>query len=68
MTDRVLTLEQVAERTGRPLATHRYWRHLGIGPKTFKLGRRVVALEGDADRWIIEQRGAADAHGGGTAA
>jgi predicted DNA-binding transcriptional regulator AlpA len=55
MQDRILTLEQIAERTSRPLATHRYWRHLGVGPKTFRLGRRVVAFESDVEKWLREQ-------------
>jgi excisionase family DNA binding protein len=51
---RLLTLDEVAERTRTPLATLRYWRHRGEGPPTFKLGRRVVAREEDVDAWIDE--------------
>jgi predicted DNA-binding transcriptional regulator AlpA len=56
MTDEVLSLEQIAELTGTPVATLRYWRHLGVGPKTFKLGRRVVSMKSDVERWIAEER------------
>ncbi len=32
-------------------ATLRYWRHLGVGPDGFRLGRRVVCRREDVDRW-----------------
>jgi predicted DNA-binding transcriptional regulator AlpA len=51
---RLLTLDEVSERTRTPLATLRYWRHMGQGPPTFKLGRRVVAREEDVEAWIAE--------------
>jgi len=34
----------------------RYWRHLGIGPDGFRLGRRVVYRRDDLERWVIAQR------------
>lgn len=53
----ILRLEEVAARTGIPLETLRYWRKLGTGgPRTFKLGRRVVVAEDDLDAWLDEQR------------
>jgi predicted DNA-binding transcriptional regulator AlpA len=51
---RLLTLAEVSERSRTPLATLRYWRHLGKGPPTFKLGRRVVAREEDVEAWIAD--------------
>ena len=51
----LLTLAEIAERTRVPLATLRYWRHSGIGPDTFRLGRRVVAYESAVDRWVAEE-------------
>jgi predicted DNA-binding transcriptional regulator AlpA len=57
MDDRILSLEEIAKRTGTPLNTLRYWRHLGAGgPKTFKIGRRVVAMESDVEAWVADQR------------
>ncbi len=38
----LLTLEETATALRTPVATLRYWRHLGIGPNGFRLGRRVV--------------------------
>jgi predicted DNA-binding transcriptional regulator AlpA len=60
MSRRILRLQEISDRTGIPLATLRWYRHRGIGPKTWKLGRRVVAYEDDVDAWV-----AAQAQGGG---
>lgn len=55
----ILRLEEVAARTGVPLETLRYWRKTGDGgPRTFKLGRRVVVDESDLNTWLDEQRAA----------
>ena len=35
-----------------PVATLRYWRHLGTGPRSFRLGRRVVYRRDDLQAWI----------------
>lgn len=58
MTGTILTLVDVHELTGVPIATLRYWRLQGngAGPKSFKLGRRVVYAKEDVDAWIAEQR------------
>ena len=48
----LLTLEEVAQKTRVPLATLRYWRHAGLGPATFRLGRRVMAYEAEVENWI----------------
>lgn len=53
--DNYLTLEEVAERMRTPEGTLRFWRHKGIGPKSAKLGRRVVYRETDVDAWIAAQ-------------
>lgn len=54
MTRKIVTLNQIHERTGIPLNTLRYYRTTGIGPKTFRLGGRVVAFEDDVEAWIQE--------------
>jgi hypothetical protein len=38
-----------------PIATLRYWRHLGTGPRSFRAGRHVVYLRGDVAAWINHQ-------------
>jgi predicted DNA-binding transcriptional regulator AlpA len=55
MTRRILRLQEISTATGVPLATLRWWRHRGIGPKTWTLGRRVVAFEDDVEAWIQQQ-------------
>ena len=51
----LLTLTEAADRLRTPVATLRYWRHLGAGPDSFRLGRRVVYRREDIDRWITAQ-------------
>jgi hypothetical protein len=42
----------LASRERAP-ATLRYWRSVGdCGPKSFKLGRRVLYRRADVERWI----------------
>ena len=53
--EELLTLEEVAAVLRAPVATLRYWRHLGVGPDGFRLGRRVVYRREDVDRWVAEQ-------------
>lgn len=57
---KILYQEEVAEMLRRPLSTLRYWRVTGDGPKSFKLGGRVVYKLEDVERWI-EERYAAEA-------
>jgi predicted DNA-binding transcriptional regulator AlpA len=52
--------EEVAEITRIPLATLRFYRHAGKGPKSFRLGNRVVYKRTDVEAWI-EARYNADA-------
>ena len=59
MSKRILRLQEIASATGLPVATLRWYRHRGIGPKTFLLGRRVVAYETDVEAWVEQQAQAA---------
>ena len=52
----LLTLTEAAAVLRTPVATLRYWRHLGIGPAGFRLGRRVLYRRDDLDRWVEAQR------------
>lgn len=61
-----LSTRQVAEMTGIPAATLRYWRHASVGPASFTLGRRVVYRRTEVERWINEQE-QATRRGGGAA-
>ena len=39
---KLLTITEAASIVRAPVATLRYWRHLGTGPRSFRLGRRVL--------------------------
>lgn len=52
----LLNTAEVSELTGVPVATLRYWRHIGTGPKSFKMGpRRIVYKRADVDTWLAKQ-------------
>ena len=51
----LLTITEAAELLRAPVATLRYWRHLGTGPRSFRLGRRVVYRRRDVSAWIESQ-------------
>ena len=53
--EKLLRLPEVAEMTGLPENTLRFWRHQGTGPRSARLGRRVVYRERDVIEWIDEQ-------------
>jgi len=54
--DKMLTVAEVAEMIRVPQGTLRYWRHLGCGPTSFKMGpRRVVYREQDVLKWVDTQ-------------
>lgn len=54
----LLTTSEVAALTRAPISTIRYWRHVGWGPPSFRLGRRVLYRQADVDRWLEEVRAA----------
>jgi predicted DNA-binding transcriptional regulator AlpA len=56
MRRRFLSTAEVSTETGVPQETLRYWRYCGTGPRSFKLGRRVVYSEDDLTEWIEQQR------------
>lgn len=53
--DEMLTLKEVAALLRVPEATLRYWRHLGTGPRGFRLGRTVRYWRSEVQRWLEEQ-------------
>lgn len=52
----LLTLEEAAAVLRTPVATLRYWRHLGVGPDGFRLGRQVVYRRDDVNGWVAERK------------
>lgn len=53
-----MTTGEVAEMFRTSAESVRYWRHIGKGPKSFKVGRRVLYAREDVLRFIGEARGA----------
>jgi DNA-binding transcriptional MerR regulator len=54
----LLTITEAADLVRSPIATLRYWRHLGAGPCSFRVGRRVLYRRADIDDWLATQRDA----------
>lgn len=50
-----LTTSEVAESTGIPAATLRYWRSIGKGPRSFNMGRNVYYSPADVEGWVNQQ-------------
>ena len=48
----LLTITEAADLLRAPVATLRYWRHLGTGPASFRLGRRVLYRRDELLSWI----------------
>jgi predicted DNA-binding transcriptional regulator AlpA len=55
MSQNLITAE-VAELVRAPIETVRYWRHVGKGPKSFKVGRRVLYAIEDVEAWIAQAK------------
>lgn len=52
---RLLRMDEVAELTGIPVGTLRYWRKCKKGPKAARIGRRVAYRLSDVEAWIAAQ-------------
>lgn len=55
MTLTLLGISEVSELTRVPESTLRWYRAAGIGPKSFKVGRRVRYRYEDCLEWITAQ-------------
>ena len=51
----MLTLQEACAFLRVPEGTLRYWRHLGCGPRSFKIGRHVRYWRTDLILWLTEQ-------------
>ena len=56
MSNEYLTTQEVAEVYRTSPETVRYWRHVGKGPKSFKVGRRVLYAREDVEADIRAAR------------
>jgi predicted DNA-binding transcriptional regulator AlpA len=52
----IMTLAEVAAFLRVPEATLRYWRHLSIGPDSFKIGRSVRYQRNGVLDWLRAQQ------------
>jgi hypothetical protein len=53
--EEMYTLQEACAYLRIPEGTLRYWRHLGTGPRSFKLGRHVRYWKADLILWLTEQ-------------
>lgn len=51
-----LTTAEVAEMLRMPPESVRYWRHIGKGPQSFKVGRRVLYELTDVEAFIANAK------------
>ena len=52
MTRKLITTPEAADRVRRPVGTLRYWRHIGFGPRSVRIGRAVLYDEAEVDAWV----------------
>lgn len=53
--EKLLTLDLAAKRLGVAENTLRHWRQKGTGPRSARIGRRVMYRESDLKAWVDEQ-------------
>ena len=53
--DELLTLQEVANVVRVPVATLRYWRHVGTGLRSFRIGRSVRYWRTEVYTWLDSQ-------------
>ena len=53
--DELLTMQEVANVVRVSVATLRYWRHVGSGPRSFRVGRSVRYWRTEVLRWLEQQ-------------
>jgi hypothetical protein len=51
----LMTLEEFAAFVNTPINTVRFWRQNGYGPKSARIGRRVMVRRSDAEAWVQAQ-------------
>lgn len=56
----LLTIEQFAKAVNTPINTVRFWRQTGYGPKSARIGRRVLYRQNEVEAWINAQFDSAD--------
>lgn len=51
-----MTTSEIAELLRTSPETVRYWRHVGKGPRSFKIGRKVLYDRDEVRSWIETAR------------
>ena len=51
-----MTTQEVAQTCRTSPETVRFWRHVGKGPRSFKVGRRVLYAVSDVEAWLDAAR------------
>ena len=54
--EQYLTTGDVAHLCRTTSDTVRYWRHVGRGPASFRVGRRVLYAQQDVEAWLTQLR------------
>ena len=60
--DEMLSLQEACAFLRVPEGTLRYWRHLGAGPRSFKVGRHVRYWRTDLILWLTDQTNRPQSH------
>lgn len=55
MTERLLTIQEVADYLGIPRGTLYAWRYKGEGPRGFRVGKHVRFRAEDIEAWLADQ-------------
>jgi excisionase family DNA binding protein len=58
--DRLITIQELAEYLGVPVATVYQWRYRKEGPTGFRVGRHVRYRWSEVEAWIEQQLADAD--------
>lgn len=53
--DEILYLPEAAAFVRKSVGTMRYYRHLGIGPRSFRHGRNVAYWQTDLILWLADE-------------
>ena len=53
--ERLLTVEELADYLGVPIATLYQWRHRREGPPGFRVGRYIRYQRTDVEQWIRDR-------------
>lgn len=53
MSERLMTLTELSEFLGVPVATLYQWRHRGEGPPGYRLGRHVRYRRSVVESWLV---------------